>query len=89
MRDAALHLCFEGFSAAEASSEAFLDNIGSNRVSEALGYERNGTTWATRRRQPEQMQRWLVARKNWLQAGRSDITMTGVDACRQALSQRP
>ena len=44
MTDAALHLCFEGFSAAEASSEAFLDNIVSNRVSEALGYERNGTT---------------------------------------------
>jgi RimJ/RimL family protein N-acetyltransferase len=39
MREAALHLSFEGFGAAEAASEAFVDNAGSNRVSEALGYE--------------------------------------------------
>ncbi|MGP5697317.1 GNAT family N-acetyltransferase [Brachybacterium alimentarium] len=89
MRDAALHLCFEGFEAAEASSGAFLDYVGSNRVSQALGYERNGTTWATRRGHPEQMQRWRVTRETWLPARRSDVTMSGVDACGQALSQRP
>lgn len=89
MRDTALHLCFEGFEAAEASSEAFLDNVGSNCVSQALGYERNGTTWATRRGQPEQMQRWRITREKWLPARRDDIRMTGVDACKQALSQRP
>lgn len=89
MRDAMLHLCFEGFGAAEASSETFLDNVGSNRVSQALGYERNGMTWATRRGHPEQMQRWRIAQEKWLPARRSDVTMSGVDACGQALSQRP
>src|SRR5438874_11239747 len=33
-RAAILHLAFEGFDAREASSEAFTDNQGSNRVSE-------------------------------------------------------
>lgn len=33
-RLAALHLSFDGFGAAEAASDAFLDNAGSNRVSE-------------------------------------------------------
>ena len=89
MREAALQLCFEGFEAAEASSEAFLDNVGSNRVSQALGYARNGTTWATRRGHPEQMQRWRITREKWRLTRRDDIRMTGVDACREAFGQRP
>ncbi len=31
----------------EAASEAFADNAASNRISRALGYEPNGTAWAT------------------------------------------
>lgn len=89
MRGAALQLCFEGFEAAEASSEAFLDNVGSHRVLQALGYERNGTTWATRRGQPEQMQRWHITQEKWLPTKRDDIRMTGVDACREIFGQRP
>ena len=45
MREAALHLSFDGFGAAEAASDAFLDNAGSNRVSERSvinGTERTG-----------------------------------------------
>ena len=49
MRAAALHLAFAGLAAREATSEAFTDNQASNRVSRALGYEPNGTSWATRR----------------------------------------
>ena len=47
MRAAILHLAFEGFGAAEATSEAFFDNVASNRVSEVLGYQPDGTDWAT------------------------------------------
>jgi hypothetical protein len=69
MREAALHLSFEGFGAIEAASEAFLDNAGSNRVSETLGYERNGTTWATRRGHPGLLQRWRITREHGCQDG--------------------
>ncbi len=83
MREAALHLSFDGFDAAEAASEAFLDNTGSNRVSETLGYERNGTTWSTRRGQPELLQRWRITKQQWLPRRRDDIAVSGVDACRR------
>jgi RimJ/RimL family protein N-acetyltransferase len=84
MREAALHLSFDGFDAVEAASDAFMDNIGSNRVSETLGYERNGTDWATRRGQPELLQRWRITREQWLARRRDDIAVSGAEACRQA-----
>ncbi|MGZ4494735.1 MAG: GNAT family N-acetyltransferase [Nocardioides sp.] len=83
MREAALQLSFAGFDAVEAGSDAFVDNTGSNRVSESLGYERNGTTWSTRRGQPEVLQRWRITREQWLPRRRDDIAMSGVEACRQ------
>ena len=83
MREAALHLAFDGFGAAEAASDAFLDNAGSNRVSETLGYERNGTDWDTRRGEPALVQRWRITREQWLPRRRDDVTLSGVEACRQ------
>ena len=81
MRSAALHLAFAGFGAREATSEAFLDNEPSNAVSRALGYEENGTTWATRRGQPFELRRWLLTRARWEQTQRSDIELRGVAEC--------
>ena len=83
MREAVLQVAFDGFGAAEAGSEAFLDNAGSNGVSEALGYERNGTTWCTRRGDPQLLQRWRLTRDRWLPRRRDDIVLRGVDACRE------
>jgi RimJ/RimL family protein N-acetyltransferase len=83
MREGALHLAFEGFGAAEASSCAFLDNAGSNRISEALGYQRNGTDWDTRRGQATLVQRWRITRQQWLPRGRDDVVVNGVEACRE------
>jgi RimJ/RimL family protein N-acetyltransferase len=57
MRAAVLHLAFAGLAAREATSEAFTDNPASNRVSEGLGYEPNGTNWATRRGRAALLQR--------------------------------
>lgn len=81
MREAALHLAFDGFGASEAGSDAFADNAASNRVSEALGYTRNGTEWAARRGDPGLLQRWRMTREQWLPRRRDDITTRGVEAC--------
>lgn len=62
MRTAVLHLAFDGFGAQEAASEAFTDNEASNRVSEMLGYQPNGTGWATRRGDPARVRRWKLTR---------------------------
>ena len=81
MRAAILHLAFAGFGAREATSEAFLDNAASNAISRSLGYRENGMTWATRRGEPSQMQRWVLARADWEASQRADITLGGVDDC--------
>ncbi len=81
MRAAALHLAFAGLAAREATSEAFADNSASNRVSQALGYEPNGTTWATRRGEPALITRWKLTRDRWETLRRDDIEITGVRDC--------
>jgi RimJ/RimL family protein N-acetyltransferase len=85
MRAAVLHLAFAGLSAREAGSEAFLDNDPSNRVSQRLGYEPNGTNWATRRGEAALLRRWRLTREMWETGRRSDIHLDGVDDCRPVL----
>lgn len=85
MRSAVLHLAFAGFGAEEAHSEASVGNAGSNGVSERLGYERNGTAWATHQGQPVLGQRWRLGRQTWEARRRDDIAMSGVDECRSSL----
>jgi len=85
MRSAVLHLAFAGLDAIRATSEAFVDNDGSNGVSRALGYEPNGTSWATRRGEPGTMQRWLLTRDAWALRRRDDIEIVGLEACRGLL----
>lgn len=82
MRSAVLHLAFEGFGARAAASDAFHDNVASNRVSEALGYQRNGTDWATRRGEPGELYRWRLTREQWAERRREDIELVGVAECR-------
>ena len=85
MRAAVLHLAFEGLGADEAESEAFFDNRGSNRISESMGYERNGTNWATRQGSAALLQRWHLTRQAWVSRRRDDIALQGVAPCRAAL----
>ncbi|WP_433367771.1 GNAT family N-acetyltransferase [Actinoplanes sp. CA-142083] len=84
-RAAILHLAFEGFGAREASSDAFTDNHASNRVSEALGYTRNGTSWDTRRGDPVEVLRWRLTRDAWAARRRGDIELSGVEECKPVL----
>ena len=85
MRQAILHLAFEGLGATEATTEAFLDNPGSNGVSRAIGYQENGVTWATRRGEPGLMQRWRLTQKEWMGHRRNDIDLHGIAECRESL----
>lgn len=87
MRSAMLHLAFEGLGAREAASDAFVDNIGSNRVSEALGYEHNGVEWDIRRGEPGLIQRWRLTREAWEARRRDDIELSGVDDFLELLEQ--
>ena len=84
-RAAILHLAFDGFGAREAGTDAFADNHASNRVSEALGYTRNGTDWATRRGEPAELLRWRMTRDQWLTRRRTDIELSGVAGCKPVL----
>lgn len=81
MRTAILHLAFAGLDAREATSEAFADNHPSNAVSQALGYQPDGLNWATRRGQPAPLRRWRLDRRTWEKTRRTDITLSGVEAC--------
>jgi RimJ/RimL family protein N-acetyltransferase len=81
MRAAVLHLAFAGLAAREAASEAFADNQASNRVSEALGYEPDGTSWATRRGDAAPLKRWKLTRERWETTRRTDIELVGVQEC--------
>jgi RimJ/RimL family protein N-acetyltransferase len=85
MREAVLHLAFEGLGAREAASDAFVDNAGSNAISRALGYEPNGFEWATRQGEPAQLNRWRLTRERWEPRRRDDIELHGVEACRAML----
>ncbi|MGH6654303.1 MAG: GNAT family N-acetyltransferase [Actinocrinis sp.] len=81
MRQAVLHLAFEGLGAREAESEAFVDNHASNRVSEAVGYVPNGMNWATRRGDAAELKRWRLTRELWSARRRDDIELVGVADC--------
>jgi RimJ/RimL family protein N-acetyltransferase len=81
MRAAILHLAFAGLAAREATSDAFADNQASNRVSAALGYEPNGTDWATRRGQAAPLTRWKLTRERWEKLRRTDIELAGIEDC--------
>jgi RimJ/RimL family protein N-acetyltransferase len=85
MRAAVLSLAFDGLGAAEAGSDAFVDNAASNAISRGLGYQPNGSEWATRQGQPVLLNRWRLTRADWEQQRRQDIELHGLEACRALL----
>src|SRR4051794_19965952 len=82
MRAAILHLAFDGLGAKEATSDAFVDNRGSNAISRRLGYEPNGHDWATRQGEPALLNRWRLTRDTWEQHRRDNIRLHNIEACR-------
>lgn len=85
MREAVLHLAFDGLEAKEASSDAFVDNNGSNAISRRLGYEPNGSDWATRQGEPALLNRWRLTRSIWEPRRRDDIQLHNIEACHAQL----
>ncbi|MET9273278.1 GNAT family protein [Kribbella sp. NPDC003557] len=85
MRTAMLHLAFDGLGAKEATSDAFVDNHGSNAISRSLGYQPDGVDWATRQGEPALLNRWRLTRATWEQHRRDDIQLHNLEACRAYL----
>lgn len=85
MRAAILHLAFAGLGAREATSDAFVDNHGSNAISRGLGYRPNGSEWATRQGEPALLNRWRLTREDWERRRRTDIRLHDVEACHSLL----
>jgi RimJ/RimL family protein N-acetyltransferase len=84
MRAAVLQFAFDHLGAVEATSGAFADNPASLRVSERLGYRRNGTKRHLRRGEPatEVLLRLTpddFVRPDWT------LQVDGLDACRGLL----
>jgi RimJ/RimL family protein N-acetyltransferase len=81
MREAVLHLAFEGLAAELAESDALADNEGSSRVSEVLGYGRCGTGTATPRGTPRPVTRFRLDRAAWAARPRSPVRIEGLAPC--------
>jgi RimJ/RimL family protein N-acetyltransferase len=84
MRAAVLQLAFDHLGAVEATSGAFADNPASLRVSERLGYRRNGTKLHVRRDEPAtevllRLEPGDFVRPDWT------LEVEGLDACRGLL----
>jgi RimJ/RimL family protein N-acetyltransferase len=88
MRAAILHLAFAGLGAEYALSRAFADNDASIGVSRRLGYEEVGRHLLVRRDVPAWMVDFRMARSRWEQQQRDDITIVGLDACRELFGAR-
>lgn len=82
MRAAILHFAFDGLGALEAHTGAFEDNGPSLGVTGAMGYRENGHDIVVRRGQPERQLRFFLDRAAWLARRREDITIIGLEGCR-------
>jgi RimJ/RimL family protein N-acetyltransferase len=81
MRQAVLHLAFEGLGAEEAHSGAFYDNEASLATSRSVGYSENGEERATRRDKADRIIKVRMDRASWETRRRDDIEIIGLDAC--------
>jgi RimJ/RimL family protein N-acetyltransferase len=83
MRAAVLHLAFDSLGAEVAHTSAFADNPSSIGVTRSLGYRDNGFAIDDREGKPTKHLRFVLERGDWVR--RDDITVEGVDACRELL----
>lgn len=65
MRALMLHFAFAGIGAEEATTTAFADNVASNRVSDGLGYERDGAFRDARAGSAALHNRYRMSRERW------------------------
>jgi RimJ/RimL family protein N-acetyltransferase len=79
MRAAVLELAFRGLGATHAISEAWDDNTASLRVSEAMGYERNGVMIERRDGGVGRMQHVVLPAEGWQSP--VEVTISGLEPC--------
>lgn len=86
MRRAVVHFGFEVLGALALTSAAFVDNLASQRVSAAVGYEPNGRRFRMQRDQRAEQVLFELTRERWLATPRDlAVTVTGWDAGRAQL----
>jgi RimJ/RimL family protein N-acetyltransferase len=92
MRAAAVAFAFEYLGAERITSSAFLDNPASQRVSQATGYEANGTNTVVRRGIAAEQVRFVLTKQSWeSKKERARIGVEGFEPCRSlfGLSEDP
>jgi RimJ/RimL family protein N-acetyltransferase len=85
MREAVLHLAFEGLGAEVATSQAFADNVASERVSRAVGYREDGSDRRAPRGVARELRRFRLDRADWTARPRAPLAVEGLEACRPLL----
>ncbi|MFV0525215.1 MAG: GNAT family N-acetyltransferase [Acidimicrobiales bacterium] len=86
MRAAIVAFAFECLDATVITSRAFVDNMSSQKVSLATGYEPNGVDVVARRGEPAEQICFRLSRERWLDTRPStSVDVTGFEACRSAL----
>ncbi|HUW77383.1 MAG TPA: GNAT family protein [Candidatus Nanopelagicaceae bacterium] len=89
LRQAAIHLGFEGFGAKVAMTAAFSDNAPSLGVTRSLGYAVNGSSRKLRRGKSAESHSFMLNFDEWSsRLRRSDISITGLDPCASFLGLR-
>lgn len=84
MRAAVVLLAFDHLNAAIARSGAFIDNPASLRISEKLGYRRDGTNTCARRGTAATEIRLMLEPSHFIRPVWT-LTVDGLDGCRQSL----
>jgi RimJ/RimL family protein N-acetyltransferase len=83
MRSAVVDFAFEHLGAERITSGAFLDNPASQRVSQATGYEANGTNFVIRRGVVAEQVRFVLTKQSWeTNEACALITVEGFEPCR-------
>jgi RimJ/RimL family protein N-acetyltransferase len=88
MRGAVLSFAFEVLGAEIAVSSAFDDNPGSIRVSQKLGYERNGVRRENVRGNPVDATLFLLTREHWTSDPPVTASVEGFERCRSLFGVR-
>lgn len=87
MRAAVLQFAFDHLGAERARSAAFTDDVASHRVSQRLGYRRDGTATVARRGVPAEEVRLLLTNEDFVRPGWT-LQVMGLDGCRPLLGAR-
>jgi RimJ/RimL family protein N-acetyltransferase len=89
MRQAVLAFAFDHLAAEVAVSGAFLDNPASSRVSEAIGYEPNGSDRLAPRGVARDLRRYRLTLEGWRSKPRPLVEVEGLAGCLDMFGASP